>query len=380
MTYITSRKSVQHRQMTLEELLFMTEIPQCAINSDPTSTYTYVCENLSREIQARVDVDKTTAKLAEFNRKTQTLREHNPRSDLYYTFHIPKKSGGLRRIDAPNEELKQALRDLKDIFENDFGVLYHTSAFAYIKGRNTVKAVKRHQENKSRWFGKYDLHDFFGSTTPEFVMKMLSMVFPFSEIVQSPYGKAELEKALSLAFLNGGLPQGTPLSPTLTNIMMIPVDHTVSNTLRDFNKQKYVYTRYADDFLVSSQYNFNFREIEKLIIDTLKKFDAPFTINSAKTRYGSSSGANWNLGVMLNKDNIITIGSKKKRQFQAMLNSYILDRRNNRPWNISDIRVLDGYRSYYKMIEGDTIDKIVEHIGKKYGVNVAEMIHEDLKN
>ena len=379
MIYITSKKAIPYRQMTLEELLFMTEIPQYTMNCDTTSTYTYACESLNKKMQKLVDVDRMTARLADFNRETQSLREHNPRSDLYYTFHIPKKSGGLRRIDAPNEELKAALRKLKEIFENDFGCLYHTSAFAYIKGRNTVKAVKRHQENKSRWFGKYDLHDFFGSTTPEFAVKMLSMIFPFSEIVQSPYGRAELEKALSLAFLNGGLPQGTPLSPTLTNIMMIPIDHAISNTLRDFNNQRYVYTRYADDFLVSSRYTFNFREIESLIVDTLRGFDAPFTINSSKTRYGSSAGANWNLGVMLNKDNAITVGSKKKRQFQAMLNSYILDRKNNHPWDISDIRVLDGYRNYYRMVEGEAIDRIVEHIGKKYGVNVTAMIHEDLK-
>ncbi|MCL2052843.1 MAG: hypothetical protein FWG90_00155 [Oscillospiraceae bacterium] len=45
-------------------------------------------------------------------------------------------------------------------------------------------------------------------------------------------GVIELQKALSLCFSNGGLPQGTPISPFITNVMMIPLDHKLSNSLR----------------------------------------------------------------------------------------------------------------------------------------------------
>lgn len=284
-----------------------------------------------------------------------------------------------RRIDAPEDELKNALYQLKSIFDNDYGALYHTSAFAYIQKRSTLDALKRHQANESKWFGKYDLSNFFGSTTVEFIMKMFSMIFPFSEVVKYPNGKAELEKALSLCVLRGALPQGTPISPTITNIMMIPIDHKLSNTLRDYNNQRYVYTRYADDFLISSKYSFKFKEIEKLLVDTLKEFDAPFTIKSEKTRYGSSAGSNWNLGVMLNKDNQITVGYKKKRQFQAMVSSYVMDRLHGTPWNKSDIQTMEGYRNYYTMVEGETIDRIMEHLSKKFGVNIVQMIKQDLR-
>lgn len=77
-------------------------------------------------------------------------------------------------------------------------------------------------------------------------------------------------------------------------------------------------------------------DVEKFIVDVLAEFGAPFTIKTAKTRYGSSAGSNWNLGVMLNKDNNITIGHKKKRQFQAMLSSYVLDKQNGHPWDRTD--------------------------------------------
>ena len=379
MIYITVRQSPMYHQMTLEEFLFETETQPSLMNDNTTNTRTYEVESLSRHFLSKLHLDHLIGKLTTFNQETANLREV-PRHDLYHTFYIPKKSGGLRKIDAPNPELMDTLRKLKTIFEDDFNALYHTSAFAYVRKRSTVDAVKRHQYNESKWFGKYDLSNFFGSTSPEFVEKMFSMIFPFSEVMKNPEGKEQLTTALSLAFLDGGLPQGTPISPIITNLMMIPIDFTLSKKLRQFEKQKFIYTRYADDFLISSRYDFDFKKIENLIVDTLRSFNAPFSIKSSKTRYGSSSGSNWNLGVMLNRENKLTIGYKKKRQFQAMLASYVMDKQNGVNWDLNDVQVLEGYRNYYRMIEGDTIDKIVEHIGKKFKVNIVRMIKDDLRS
>ena len=379
MIYITVRQSPMYHQMTLEEFLFETETQPSLMNDNTTNTRTYEVESLSRHFLSKLHLDHLIGKLTTFNQETENLREV-PRHDLYHTFYIPKKSGGLRKIDAPNPELMDALRKLKTIFEDDFNALYHTSAFAYVRKRSTVDAVKRHQYNESKWFGKYDLSNFFGSTSPEFVEKMFSMIFPFSEVMKNPEGKEQLTTALSLAFLDGGLPQGTPISPIITNLMMIPIDFTLFKKLRQFEKQKFIYTRYADDFLISSRYDFDFKKIENLIVDTLRSFNAPFSIKSSKTRYGSSSGSNWNLGVMLNRENKLTIGYKKKRQFQAMLASYVMDKQNGVNWDLNDVQVLEGYRNYYRMIEGDTIDKIVEHIGKKFKVNIVRMIKDDLRS
>lgn len=378
MYYITVRQPPMYHQMTLEEFLFGTDVSEQMLNPNLTNTKTYEFEQISDRFLDTVDVPELIQKLIVFNEQTAPLRA-KPRRELYREFHIPKKSGGLRKIDAPEPELMDALRRLKTIFENDFKALYHTSAFAYIKHRSILDCMKRHQANESKWFGKYDLHNFFGSTTPEFVLKMFSMVFPFSEVMKNDVGKREFETAISLAFLDGGLPQGTPISPTITNIMMIPIDFKLANGFRNFNEQKFIYTRYADDFQVSSRYTFSFREVEKFISDTLSEFDAPFQINASKTRYGSSAGQNWNLGIMLNKDNELTVGYRKKRQFQAMLSSYIMDKRSGVQWDKSDIQTMEGYRNYYRMVEGETIDKMVEHIGQKFNVNVVDLIKQDLR-
>lgn len=261
MVYITVMQSPIYHQMTLEEFLFQNFQAPTILNTNVSNTRTYAYETVSEHFTSRIDTDALIRKLVRFNEQTEALRAQE-RSTLYETFHIPKRSGGLRRIDAPKPELMNALRNLKTIFEEDFRALYHTSAFAYVKNRCTVDAVKRHQKNNSKWFGKLDLHDFFGSTTLDYVIKMFSMVFPFSEIVKFPNGEAELRKALDLAFLNGGLPQGTPLSPLITNVMMIPVDYKLANAFRDFDKQRFIYTRYADDFIISSKVDFDVHRVE----------------------------------------------------------------------------------------------------------------------
>lgn len=379
MYYITLKQSPMYRQMTLEELLSNDVSFPTLINANTSNTRTYEVERINPKFFNAINVQELIKALINFNHRYDNLRKV-PRKNLYYTFYIPKHSGGLRRIDAPQDELMEALKELKKIIEDNFGALYHTSAFAYVKGRCTIDAVKRHQQNKSRWFGKFDLSNFFGSVTLPYTLKVLSMIFPFSEVMKYNRGKEELSKALELGFLNGSLPQGTPLSPTLTNIIMIPIDYKLSKALRDFNKQKYVYTRYADDFIISSQYNFRFREVERLIINTLREFDAPFYLNREKTRYGSSSGSNWNLGVILNRQGDITVGYKAKRRFQAMVSSYVIDRLKGVRWDKHDVMVLDGYRNYYSSVEGaDKINSIINHIGDKYKVNIIQMIKNDLR-
>lgn len=378
MVYVTVRQSPMYKQMSLEDFLFSSIEESSLIHSNACNTRTYCFEELPLRLSEAVRKQRLINRLKEFNRETEPLRQSD-RKSLYYSFFIPKKSGGRRRIDAPDFELMDALRNLKKIFEVDFGVLYHTAAFAYVKGRSTLDAVKRHQANESKWFGKFDLSNFFGSTTLDFVMKQLSMIYPFSEVVKITEGRAELEKALELAFLNGGLPQGTPISPLISNIIMIPIDYKLSNTLRDFDGNRFVYTRYADDFIISSRHDFNFRNVENLMLDTFEDFGTPFSLNRDKTRYGSSSGRNWLLGVMVNSENNITIGRKKKRIFECILHEYASSVLSGMLWPPDDVQVLAGQMSYYKMVEGEVIDNIVSHISNKTGVDILTSIKEQLR-
>lgn len=376
MPYITVMQSKRHKQISLDEILSgEIDVSYQEDIKTITGTRTYSVESINEKTLGRVDIQSMIDELTEFNTKHKVLCM-TERRNLYRTFFIPKRSGGLRKIDAPNEALMGALRDLKKIFEVNMFALYHTSAFAYVRGRCTLDAVKKHQQNGSRWFLKTDFSNFFGSTTESFVLDMFSRIFPFSEVVKIDDGKAALQIALNLCFLDGGLPQGTPISPTITNIMMIPIDHMIYN---EMHRRGNVYTRYADDILISNEYSFDFNEVQAYVNTVLSTFDAPFKIKPEKTRYGSSAGRNWNLGVMLNKDNNITIGYQKKKQFKAMCCNYINDRKNNVMWDKHDVQVFAGLIAYYKMVERDGIARIIAQYNEKFSVNLMALIHEDLR-
>lgn len=376
MPYITVMQTPKTHQITLEELLKgeinVDNMPPEGRQNSGTVTRFYRVVN--HDVIRKAGIPSMIESLRNFVDKHKDLYEVD-RASLYDTFPIPKKTGGLRWINAPHDPLMDALRELKSIFEDEMYALYHTSAFAYVKNRSTLDAIKRHQANQSKWFEKTDFSDFFGSTTIEFVMNMMSIIFPFSEIIKYSKGKAYLGKALDLCFLNGGLPQGTPISPMLTNLMMIPIDHALYTRLRE---KRFVYTRFADDIQISSRYEFDPNKMIEEIDAVLAKFRAPFKIKPAKTRYGSSSGRNWNLGLMLNQNNDITVGYQAKKRFKAMCSNYIQDRKNNIKWDVHDVQALSGLKSYYKMVERDYINHIINQMNKKYGVNLTQMIKEDL--
>lgn len=297
------------------------------------------------------------------------------RRSLYHTFYIPKRSGGLRRIDQPEPQLMSALSQAKTILESTCGALHHTAAYAYVKGRSCVNAVERHQSFQSKWFLKTDFSNFFGNTTRDFALRMMSMCYPFSEIVKTEQGKRDFAQMLELCFLDGGLPQGTPASPAITNLMMVPIDHELSRTLAP---RAFVYTRYADDILISARERFNYREVVKFIRDTLRQFGAPFDLKDEKTRFSSSSGSNWNLGVMLNKDNEITVGHMKKKYFKAAMCNFITDHLRGVRWTPSDAQQLAGTLSYYRMVERDYFDSLIRQYNQKFSVDFEQLLKADI--
>lgn len=382
MPYITISLAQRPYQLSLDDIFDNITNPMFTFETrepepETSETRTVFRDVVPQRLLNSVNITSMISSLETFNEKYAYLIETKDKSVLYRSFKIPKRSGGLRQIDAPNDELMIALRELKYILEKKCFASHHTAAFAYIKKRSPLIALQRHQANNSRWFLKLDFSNFFGSTSPEFLMKQLKMIFPYSEIARFPQGAEALKKALSLCFLNGGLPQGTPISPTLTNMMMIPIDLEISRYARNHTPHL-CYTRYADDIQISSEFSFNWRQVQADIVDILKKFDAPFTLKQEKTRYGSSSGRNWNLGLMLNKDNQITVGHQKKKQFKVMIYSLLNDYRNQILWNIDDVQELQGLISYYKSVEKDTIEKIINDYENKFSLSVEKIIKEIL--
>lgn len=298
--------------------------------------------------------------------------EETPKEQLYYAFRIPKHSGGLRTINAPMEHFKTALSEVKHLFESHINCLPHNAAYAYIKQRSTIQAIQQHKNNESNWFLKIDLKDFFPSCTPTLIYSQLLKLYPFACCPEKTQNL--LYKIIDICCLNNGLPQGTPMSPILTNLLMVSYDFDIQNYL--INKDNFfIYTRYADDILISSKIKFKWSEI----VDDLKHILQPFIIHSEKVRFGSKSGRNWNLGLMLNKDNNITLGFKEKRNLNAMLNNFLQDFKENNPWSKDDTYYLQGKISYLNQIEPDYASYIINKYNQKHNLNYYKVLKTILK-
>ena len=141
MPYITIKQSPVFYQMTFEDIMAGISDIDKYVKDNKTNTRTYWVDYPSEELLKKTPITRMIRLLEEFNKSKEHLFIKD-RKTLYNTFYAPKSHGGLRRIDTPTHELMNAVRELKCLIESHIFSLYHTTAFAYIRGRSTIDAIK----------------------------------------------------------------------------------------------------------------------------------------------------------------------------------------------------------------------------------------------
>lgn len=158
---------------------------------------------------------------------------------------IPKSGGGTRRLGVPtvlDRFIQQAvLQVLTPVFDPAFS----ESSFGYRPGRSAQGAVaagRRHVEAGFRWVADLDVEKFFDRVNHDVLMARVAR-------------KVKDKRLLKLirAFLNAGImvegiveprdegtPQGGPLSPLLSNILLDELD-------KELERRGHRFCRYADD-------------------------------------------------------------------------------------------------------------------------------------
>lgn len=308
--------------------------------------------NLNKIVTVQKDISfanetiflKKQGKLNKLNNRMRTFINHHTINAQYSKFTIPKATGGVREITAPNPALKDLQHAVVDFLVNDLKVLSHNAAHGFVCNRNTKSALQVHQATGARWFLKLDIHDFFNSIRTDTVVQALSNTYPLAMPGQEQF----IVNVSRLACYNGHLPQGAPTSPILSNIVMIPVDVAITKALPTLT-----YTRYADDLLFSSATHFDVGFVLGEVRKILKELTPNLFLNPKKIRYGSCNGSNWNLGLMYNKDLALTVGYKQKKLIKNRVHNYIRDysELDDKTERISKYYELLGLINYYKYIE-----------------------------
>lgn len=163
-------------------------------------------------------------------------------------YRMPKPGGGFREIQIQNVTDRLVHKALADCLAPVVDGLLSSSSYAYRRGLNRKGAatVLREELRKENPLGiKADISAFFDSVNIELLGKTLKGLFPFEPLVDRimAYLSDMNQSGIS------GLPQGSPLSPVLSNIYLAGFD-------RNMEEEGFRLIRYADDFIVMFQ-NFN---------------------------------------------------------------------------------------------------------------------------
>ena len=296
--------------------------------------------------------------------------------ERYHTKYIPKKSGGFRRIDIPDEHLKAYMRKVVRVFTKKTKLIFPKQAYAYIKGRNTKQMAEAHLGNCMVF--KTDIKDFFHNCTLDFVLSAMNIVYPFC--LMDITILEEIIKACMIQINeNYVLPQGAPSSPILSNIAMIPVDYRIQEILSNCT-----YTRYADDIFIScpifkKQQNAVWVEMSRTpgIIETVfQRSNSRLYLNDKKTRILDISKTNgiWITGLMLNSNQNVTIGYRSKKKLKATIFNLLMDAKNGEKRSKAEVDRLHGIVGYWRFIEPVYVDRIIQKLEQKTGVNYSEAL------
>ncbi|MCB1505573.1 MAG: RNA-directed DNA polymerase [Hyphomicrobiaceae bacterium] len=156
----------------------------------------------------------------------------------YTTFRIPKRSGGFRTIEAPDERLKEVQRlILRRVLG---GLKAHPCALGFERGRSIVTHAQAHV-GKALVI-RLDLVDFFPNTQADRVLEYFRSI---------GWNRRAAQLLVKLTTNNRHLPQGAPTSPRLTNLVNYKMDARLLAMARKVGGTDATYTRYADDLTFS---------------------------------------------------------------------------------------------------------------------------------
>ncbi len=300
-----------------------------------------------------------------FSRKTATISH-------YIRFKIPKKTGGERLISAPMPRLKNSQSwILVNILEK---LELHDAAHGFRRDRSIVSNAQPHVG--AEVIINFDLKDFFPSISYKRV-KGLFQSFGYSEAAATIFSllcteptveEVELDdKIYYVATTDRHLPQGSPASPAITNLLCRRLDRRLTGMAGNLG---FVYTRYADDLTFSASGD-NLRHICNVLrrTESIVAHEG-FTINQEKTRILRKSRQQEVTGVVVNEHP--NISKKELKRFRATLYQIENDGLEGKHWgNSSDlIASIQGFANFVAMVNPEKGIKFLEQVRRiqeKYG-------------
>lgn len=228
------------------------------------------------------------ARLLKVDRKKLLLMSESP---LYYHFSLPKKSGGMRDIEAPDSALKKIQRKLNTYLQAYYFLHQREAAYGYIPKVYGSKIDKSIRTNAEQHLGNsnvvnIDFSDFFHRISQGQVLQI------FTQMGLESFASHVLSK---ICTYKGRLPMGAPTSPALSNIYCMQLDDDLMAWAK---KHTVRYTRYVDDMSFSSDTPIGTHLLHE-IQDIVERHN--LLINTTKTRIYGKNDTKVVTGLVLNE-------------------------------------------------------------------------------
>ncbi|AOR23677.1 reverse transcriptase [Clostridium taeniosporum] len=282
--------------------------------------------------------------------------------DNYHRYTIPKKKGGVRNIAAPKPILKSSQRRiLEEILSK---IPTSNDAHGFLKGKSVVSAAKVHIK-KPELLINIDLEDFFPTITFErvrgmfksfgysgYVASLLAMICTYCERMKVEVRGEEKYVKTS----NRILPQGSPASPMITNIICVKLDKRLKGLS---SKYDFIYTRYADDMSFSFTADINELNVGSFIglVSKIVKEEG-FNINKDKTKFLKKNNRQCITGIVINNEEIGVPKKWIKRLRAAIYNANKVKNSGEIP-SVKVINEISGMTSWVKSVNEERYKDII---------------------
>ena len=195
---------------------------------------------------------------------------------------IPKadKPGEYRMLGIPTIFDRVCQQAMLNRLEPLFEPVFDAASFGYRRGRSTKDALRKvwkEIEAGGQWIVDADMKDFFGTADHEKLLALVSQRVSDGRVlrlIEAMLKSGSCGEGRHLP-TECGTPQGSGISPLLSNILLTPFD-------REMRRRGYQLTRYSDDWVVTCSSAAQARAALQTATGILKTLGV--AINPRKTR------------------------------------------------------------------------------------------------
>lgn len=161
---------------------------------------------------------------------------------------IPKPNGGVRLLGIPTVIDRLIQQAIHQVLEPIFDPTFSNASYGFRPKRSARQAVKKAKSYIScgkRWIVNVDLSKFFDEVDHDRLLSKLRIKIKDRRVIHL------IERYLRVGIMRNGIeekwtkgtPQGSPLSPLLSNIVLDELD-------KELEERGHLFVRYADDFQI----------------------------------------------------------------------------------------------------------------------------------